>query len=89
MGDVRQHQGVEAGRPFEQLQEAGMLTAELNRIIRQRDPGLKQAVERLLPKAGCERRSKASQNQAAFMRSRMQKQGCKPLRGSMLCNRKR
>jgi ATP-dependent exoDNAse (exonuclease V) alpha subunit len=27
IGDIRQHQGVEAGRPFEQLQEAGMRTA--------------------------------------------------------------
>src|SRR5208282_5379139 len=26
IGDIRQHQGVEAGRPFEQLQEAGMRT---------------------------------------------------------------
>ena len=29
VGDVRQHQAVEAGRPFEQLQQAGMLTARL------------------------------------------------------------
>ena len=28
IGDTRQHQGVEAGRPFEQLQEAGMRTAK-------------------------------------------------------------
>ena len=28
IGDIRQHQGVEAGRPFEQLQEAGMHTAK-------------------------------------------------------------
>ena len=28
IGDIRQHQGVEAGRPFEQLQEAGMRTAQ-------------------------------------------------------------
>src|SRR5271166_2131822 len=27
VGDIRQHQGVEAGRPFEQLQQAGMRTA--------------------------------------------------------------
>src|SRR5579872_1342924 len=26
IGDIRQHQGVEAGRPFEQLQDAGMRT---------------------------------------------------------------
>ena len=36
IGDTRQHQGVEAGRPFEQLQEAGMRTARLDEIIRQR-----------------------------------------------------
>lgn len=30
VGDIRQHQGVEAGRPFEQLQEAGMHTARLD-----------------------------------------------------------
>lgn len=47
VGDIHQHQGVEAGRPFEQLQQAGMRTAELNRIIRQRDPELKQTVEQL------------------------------------------
>jgi conjugative relaxase-like TrwC/TraI family protein len=47
VGDVRQHQGVEAGRPFEQLQEAGMRTAHLDEIVRQRDPALKHAVEQL------------------------------------------
>ena len=45
IGDTRQHQGVEAGRPFEQLQEAGMRTAKLDEIVRQKDPGLKSAVE--------------------------------------------
>lgn len=47
VGDTRQHQGVEAGRPFQQLQEAGMQTAHLDEIIRQKDPALKQAVEQL------------------------------------------
>jgi conjugative relaxase-like TrwC/TraI family protein len=47
IGDTRQHQGVEAGRPFEQLQEAGMHTAKLNEIVRQKDPALKSAVELL------------------------------------------
>ncbi len=47
VGDTHQHQGVEAGRPFEQLQQAGMRTAQLNRIIRQREPELKQTVEQL------------------------------------------
>jgi len=47
IGDIRQHQGVEAGRPFEQLQEAGMRTAMLDDIVRQKDPALKSAVELL------------------------------------------
>jgi conjugative relaxase-like TrwC/TraI family protein len=47
IGDTRQHQGVEAGRPFEQLQEAGMRTARLDEIVRQNDPALKSAVELL------------------------------------------
>jgi hypothetical protein len=38
---------VEAGRPFAQLQEAGMKTVKLDKILRQRDPDLKQAVEQL------------------------------------------
>jgi conjugative relaxase-like TrwC/TraI family protein len=47
IGDIRQHQGVEAGRPFEQLQEAGMHTAKLDEIVRQQDPALKSVVEML------------------------------------------
>jgi conjugative relaxase-like TrwC/TraI family protein len=47
IGDTRQHQGVEAGRPFEQLQEAGMRTAKLDEIVRQKDPSLKSVVELL------------------------------------------
>jgi conjugative relaxase-like TrwC/TraI family protein len=47
IGDTRQHQGVEAGRPFEQLQEAGMRTARLDELVRQKDPALKSAVELL------------------------------------------
>lgn len=47
IGDTRQHQAVEAGRPFQQLQEAGMQTAKLDQIVRQRDPGLKAEVELL------------------------------------------
>jgi ATP-dependent exoDNAse (exonuclease V) alpha subunit len=45
VGDIRQHQGVEAGRPFEQMQDAGMRTATLDDIVRQQDPALKSAVE--------------------------------------------
>lgn len=47
IGDIRQHQGVDAGKPFEQLQQAGMQTAQLDKIVRQRDPQLLQAVEHL------------------------------------------
>jgi len=47
VGDVRQHQAVDAGRPYEQLQQAGMLTARLEEIVRQKDPALKETVEQL------------------------------------------
>jgi ATP-dependent exoDNAse (exonuclease V) alpha subunit len=47
VGDIRQHQGVDAGKPFEQLQESGMRSAVLDRIVRQRDPELLIAVEHL------------------------------------------
>ncbi len=47
IGDTRQHQGVEAGKPFEQLVQAGMRTAQLDQIMRQKDPELKAAVEQL------------------------------------------
>ena len=47
VGDTRQHESVEAGRIFAQLQEAGMRTVKLDEIVRQRDPELKQVVEQL------------------------------------------
>jgi conjugative relaxase-like TrwC/TraI family protein len=48
IGDTRQHQGVEAGKPFEQLVNAGMKTTQLDRIVRQKDaPELLKAVEHL------------------------------------------
>jgi ATP-dependent exoDNAse (exonuclease V) alpha subunit len=47
VGDVRQHEALEAGRPYSQLQEAGMRAAQLDEIIRQKDPALKEAVEQL------------------------------------------
>jgi conjugative relaxase-like TrwC/TraI family protein len=47
IGDTRQHQGVGAGKPFEQLQQAGMQTAQLDRIVRQKDPELLRAIEHL------------------------------------------
>jgi hypothetical protein len=47
VGDTRQHEAVEAGRPYQQLREAGMQTARLDEIVRQKDPALKEAVEQL------------------------------------------
>jgi ATP-dependent exoDNAse (exonuclease V) alpha subunit len=47
VGDTRQHQAVEAGAPYQQLQEAGMGTARLDQIVRQQDPELRKAVEQL------------------------------------------
>ena len=44
VGDIRQLRGVEAGQPFRQLQLAGMATALLDDVQRQRDPNLKAAV---------------------------------------------
>jgi conjugative relaxase-like TrwC/TraI family protein len=47
VGDVRQHEAVEAGRPYAQMQEAGLRTARLDEILRQKDPVLKETVEQL------------------------------------------
>ena len=47
VGDRRQHEAVEAGCPFAQLQDAGMKTVKLEEIVRQKDPELKQVVEQL------------------------------------------
>ena len=63
IGDTRQHQGVEAGKPFEQMQDAGMRTAKLDQIVRQRDPELLRAVEHL------------SRNETAIGISLLQQQG--------------
>jgi conjugative relaxase-like TrwC/TraI family protein len=41
---VGQHLSIEAGRIFQELQEAGLKTAHLNRLYRQKDPELKQVV---------------------------------------------
>ncbi|MBC7618782.1 MAG: conjugative relaxase [Candidatus Saccharibacteria bacterium] len=45
VGDVQQLKAVEAGKPFAQLQAAGMACAELREIQRQQNPQLKRAVE--------------------------------------------
>lgn len=48
IGDIRQHQGVDAGKPFEQLQAEGMRTSQLDQIMRQKEqPELLRAVELL------------------------------------------
>ena len=45
VGDAKQLDAVDAGKPFAQLQAAGMQTATMDEIMRQRDPALKAAVE--------------------------------------------
>lgn len=47
VGDVRQHEAVDAGRPYQQLQQAGISIARLDEIVRQQDPRLKAVVEQL------------------------------------------
>ena len=44
VGDEKQLGAVEAGKPFEQLRRAGMKTAVMDEILRQRDKELKEAV---------------------------------------------
>ena len=48
VGDARQLEAVDAGKPFAQLQDAGMKTAVMDEILRQRDPDLKAAVQATL-----------------------------------------
>ncbi len=45
VGDAKQLDAVDAGKPFAQLQAAGMKTAVMDEIMRQRDRALKAAVE--------------------------------------------
>jgi len=47
VGDTRQHEAVEAGKPYQQLQDAGIRVARLDEIVRQKDPALKEVVEQL------------------------------------------
>ena len=44
VGDEKQLDAVDAGKPFAQLQRAGMTTAVMNEILRQKDAELKAAV---------------------------------------------
>ena len=48
VGDAKQLEAVDAGKPFAQLQAAGMKTAVMDEILRQRAPDLKAAVEATL-----------------------------------------
>ncbi len=45
VGDEKQLDAVDAGKPFAQLQRADMKSATMNEIMRQRDPDLKAAVD--------------------------------------------
>ncbi len=45
VGDEKQLDAVDAGKPFAQLQKAGMTTAVMDEILRQKDPELREAVE--------------------------------------------
>ncbi len=44
VGDEKQLDAVDAGKPFAQLQQAGMKTVVMDEILRQKDPALKAAV---------------------------------------------
>ena len=44
VGDEKQLDAVDAGKPFAQLQRAGMQTVVMDEILRQKDPALKEAV---------------------------------------------
>ncbi|QGL16045.1 MobF family relaxase [Xanthomonas citri] len=45
LGDTKQTEAIEAGKPFAQLQQYGMQTARISEIQRQKDHELKTAVE--------------------------------------------
>jgi conjugative relaxase-like TrwC/TraI family protein len=45
VGDIKQYQGVEAGKPFAQLQKAGMETAVMQKMLRQKEVNLAQAAQ--------------------------------------------
>ena len=44
VGDTKQLKAVDAGQPFRLLQKAGMATATMKEVVRQRDPELRAAV---------------------------------------------
>ncbi|MCI0389872.1 MAG: relaxase domain-containing protein [Acidobacteria bacterium] len=47
LGDRVQHQAVEAGAPFEQFQKRGIETIWIKQVVRQKEPGYKEAVKLL------------------------------------------
>ncbi|EHP44183.1 TrwC [Cupriavidus basilensis OR16] len=55
LGDTKQTEAIEAGKPFAQLQQEGMRTARISEIQRQKNPELKLAVGH-----AAERRMRAS-----------------------------
>ena len=61
VGDIKQLDAVDAGKPFHQLQDAGMSTAVMDEIMRQRNLNVKAAVVEALsgaPAAALERLDK-------------------------------
>ena len=79
VGDTRQHEAVEAGRPYQQLQEAGIETARLDEIVRQKDPALKEVVEQL-SRGNVQRSNRDdSMRRAACMKSRTATSGMKEI----------
>ena len=68
IGDTSQHQGVDAGRPFEQMQDAGMRTSQLDQIMRQKDPELLKAVEHARKQRNRKRRGACSPSQGRVQR---------------------
>ena len=74
VGDEKQLGSVEAGKPFEQLRRAGMQTAVMDEILRQRDMELKEAV-----RAGL----------AGEVRTAFEKLGSRRWKGRMSAGRRR
>ena len=80
IGDTAQHQGVDAGRPFQQMQEAGMRTSQLDQIVRQRkNPELLEAVNHLAKGETVRRASKSSPSKAGLHRLQTPSSASPPL----------
>jgi hypothetical protein len=76
---VGQHLSIEAGRIFRQLQEAGMKTAHLNRVYRQKDPELKEVVL-LLRRGDTEQAVQSRQNRTGYRNSPTENSALPPSR---------